>query len=302
MSAPRTPDLRTLDEAGLETALRGLAASIDWPAAVPAAGPDLATRVRVRLQDRRATAIRRPMPWRRAAVLALIALLALAALAGAVGLGLPGLRLILGEPPASAIPSPTAGPSAAAPDVAPGSDLELGQARHARGGARADRPAPPAADRPDARTAGRGLRRSSARADQVALVWGSRPDLPASLEPGIGLILMSFDGRIHPSYATKVIGLGTTLERLRVGDDPGFWISGAPHYFFYETSDDAFIEESRRWVGDALIWSDGTTTYRLESGLGRDHRSRSRPRSPDPAGAAGSPVPLVEFALRFTRA
>lgn len=30
------------------------------------------------------------------------------------------------------------------------------------------------------------------------------------------------------------------------------------------------IDDGRRWVGDALAWTDGAITYRLESGLGRD--------------------------------
>jgi hypothetical protein len=54
-----------------------------------------------------------------------------------------------------------------------------------------------------------------------------------------------------------------------VGEHRGFWISGDPHVFFYE-SDGGFVDDARRWVGDALLWSDGTTTWRIESGLGRD--------------------------------
>ena len=275
MSSPRMPGPRDLDDAGLEAALRGLVPAIDWPAAMPAGGaPDLATRVRVRLQDRAGAPVRSRWPWQRrdaararlrgAALLALLAMLALAAVAGAVGLGLPGIRILLGEPPAS--PSPTSGVS---PSGAPGSRLGLGQlvtldaARDQTG-----RPLPvpdePALGPPDA------VYVDPAHADQVALVWAERPDLPASLDPGVGLILMSFDGRLHPSFATKVIGSGTALERVRVDGDPGFWISGSPHFFFYESADSTFIEDSRRWIGDALIWSDGTTTWRLESALGRD--------------------------------
>lgn len=279
------PDPRTLDDTGLEAALRGLAPAIAWPAATATDGPDLAVRVRVRLQERAALPpTTRRWPWSRpsgpaarrlprAAVLALLALLALAAIAGAVGLGLPGLRLVLGEPPASAVPSPA--PGTASPAVpsqspgAPGSRLGLGRAvtlEEAR--ALTGRPLPlptdPSLGPPDA------VYVDATRNDQVALVWAADPDLPASLEPGIGLILMSFDGRVHPDFATKLIGSGTTLERVRVGDDPGFWISGEPHFFFYETSEGGFVEDSRRWVGDALVWSDGVTTYRLESGLGRD--------------------------------
>ena len=50
----------TLDDQSLESALRSLSSAIDWPTAAPstedvATGPDIATRVRVRLssEDRR---------------------------------------------------------------------------------------------------------------------------------------------------------------------------------------------------------------------------------------------------------
>jgi hypothetical protein len=55
-----------------------------------------------------------------------------------------------------------------------------------------------------------------------------------------------------------------------VNGQPGFWIEGDPHIFFYETDTGRFVDDQRRWVGDALLWSDGETTYRIESALGRD--------------------------------
>ncbi|MBA2701588.1 MAG: hypothetical protein H0U58_07810, partial [Chloroflexi bacterium] len=134
--------LGSTDEASLEIALRQLAAAIDWPTASPAAGPDLATLVRVRLIERevhrRSGSLRswRPTTGRRAVVLALAALLALAAVAGAVGLGLPGLRIILAEPsdpPPSVGPSrspgrsPATGPSPSEVVSVPGSGLRLGR-------------------------------------------------------------------------------------------------------------------------------------------------------------------------------
>ena len=45
---PMTPPV-TFDDGRLETALRDLAGSIDWPTAAPASGPDIALRVRVGL-------------------------------------------------------------------------------------------------------------------------------------------------------------------------------------------------------------------------------------------------------------
>src|SRR3954470_16178421 len=109
-----------------------------------------------------------------------------------------------------------------------------------------------------------------AKGDQVAYVWKSSGELPQTLEPGVGLVLMRFDGRNDDEFYDKAIHSGTTLERVKVAGHAGYWISGDPHFFFYTAADGRFVEDSRRWVGDALIWNDGTATYRIESGLGRD--------------------------------
>src|SRR4051794_23753219 len=88
-------------EVVLEARLRDVAPSVGWPRAEHGAGRDLAVRVRERID----AALVPPMPragwssWRparRAVVIAIAAILVLAAVVGAVGLGLPGLRLILG--------------------------------------------------------------------------------------------------------------------------------------------------------------------------------------------------------------
>ena len=57
---------------------------------------------------------------------------------------------------------------------------------------------------------------------------------------------------------------------MRAATPPGFWVSGDPHMFFYTSSDGTSVDDPRRWVGDALLWSDGTTTWRLETASGRD--------------------------------
>lgn len=257
------------DDTTLAAALRELSDAVDWPTADAAGAPDLATRVRVRLTERgaRPRAMRwRPARWPRALVLALLALVVLAAVAGAVGLGLPNLRLILGGPSAS--PPPTVAPSAT-PAGAPGSRLGLGRPvtldeAAAQAGRELLVPTDPALGPPDA------VYVDPAKANQVSMVWAARPDLPAMHEPGIGVVFMTFAGTTDGGLFEKIVHEGTTVERLRVGDHPGYWLEGAPHFFFYRTADGRIVDDARRWVGDALIWSDGTTTYRLESSLGRD--------------------------------
>jgi hypothetical protein len=67
-----------------------------------------------------------------------------------------------------------------------------------------------------------------------------------------------------------VLGSGTRLQTVKVDGHDGFWISGEVHFFFYERPDVGYVDDGRRWVGDALVWYDGTATYRIESALGRD--------------------------------
>lgn len=277
----------TLDDVSLEAALRSLSAEIDWPTATPmtvdgtTTAPDIATHVRARLasrEPRRRSWMFGGRPLRRGLVLALLALLGLAIVAGAVGLGLPGLRITLGEPPASVLPSatPMASPTGsrtptASPSLPPiagmrlllGRQVTLDQVEPETGIAvrlpKDERLGPPDSVWID-----------PAKGDQVAYVWKASTDLPETLEPGVGLVLMRFDGANEQAFYDKAIDSGTTLERVKVDGHDGYWISGDPHFFFYTAADGHFVEDSRRWVGDALIWNDGIATYRIESSLGRD--------------------------------
>jgi hypothetical protein len=263
--------LAALDDAGLEALLRGTTEAVAWPAASPAGGPDIAMRVRARLVAAPRPVARRPWtawrPVRRSLLLALLAVLTLAAIAGAVGLGLPGLRLILGEPPAS--PPPSAAPSRTPPPGPVGSSLRLGERYalddvEALTGIPVQLPTDSEIGPPDAVYVDR------VRGNQVAFVWAASEALPETREPGIGLILMRFDGTIDDGFRQKLIGEGTIVEPVSIDGKRGFWVSGEAHFFFYIREDGGVIDDGRRWVGDALAWTDGTITYRLESGLGRD--------------------------------
>ena len=182
---------------------------------------------------------------------AVLILLVLAALAGAAGLGLPGLRLILGPAPVS--PPPSLAPSASPAAGAPGSTLGLGEQvpledLDARAGFDVEWPSDPAIGPPDAAYIDRTL------GGQVALVWRSRDGLPDTLEPGVGLIVTAFRGTADSGFFSKAISTGTTIKSVPVGDGPGFWLSGAPHFLFYE-GPNGNVHDPRRWVGDALLWT-----------------------------------------------
>ena len=264
--------LSQLPDGDLEDTIRGLAGIIDWPVAAPGPDrPDVAALVRARLESGPQQASRWTWrPARRALVFALIALLALAAIAGAVGFGLPGLRLIFGGAPVS--PPPSLEPSRSPAAGPPGATMGLGERVEladvdARAGFDVRWPNDPAIGPPDAAYI------DVTKGGQVSLVWATRPDLPATLEPGVGLLLSQFRGEVDAGVFSKLVNGGTTVERLQVGDGPGYWLSGDSHILFWKAAD-GFVDDGRRWVSDVLLWSVGEVTYRLETALGRDEAIR----------------------------
>jgi hypothetical protein len=72
------------------------------------------------------------------------------------------------------------------------------------------------------------------------------------------------DGVIH-----KVVSSGATSTPVTVNGEHGWWLSGDPHFFYYETAN-GVVSDERRWVGDVLLWADGPITHRLETSLGQD--------------------------------
>ena len=277
--------VRRWSDADLIDGLRAIGPEVAWPRAAPAGGTrDLAATVRERIEalPSPVTELARPgarralpmpgwlaRPPARAALIAVVLLIALAAIAGAAGIELPGLRIFLGDNAVS--PPPSVEPSRSASPAGPGAAMRLGHpvsladrvALDSQAGFHVRWPGDPVAGPPVAGYL------DQTRQGQVSLVWSARADLPATLEPGVGLVLTEFLGSVDPAYYGKAVGIGTTVEPVVVGGRPGYWLSGDPHFFFY-VGPGGVVQDDRRWVGDALIWSDGEVTYRLESGLGRD--------------------------------
>ena len=271
-------------DAALIAALRGLEPEVAWPSPVAAGGRrDLAEAVRVRLDAGPTRAIDgvragwlrwlpgngwAMRPARRALLIAVALLVLLAAIAGAAGIGLPGLRVLFGG--GSVSPPPGLEPDRSPSSGAPGAAIALGDpvsatdpaTLDARAGFHVGRPTDPTVGAPDA------VYVDDTREGQVSLVWAARAAVPATLEPGVGLLLTEFRGSVDDAFYSKVVGSGTTVEPVSVGGSRGYWLSGDPHFFFY-TGPGGVVRDERRWVGDALIWSDASITYRLESALGR---------------------------------
>ncbi len=272
------------DDAALHAALRDVAGSLAAPPASAPGRPDLAMRVRARIvgedvapgRDGSIPAWRRvvrgPRGVRRGLVLASVLLLVIAATAGAIGLGVPGIRILFGPPPTATVPPPTASPSpggSPAASPAPGDTIGLGELippaevanRTAPGviGFALRRPTDSALGQPDATyVAGR----------RVTMAWAPGPDLPPTTSPGVGLLLTEFRGAVEPEFFTKIVGPDTRIERVEVDGVLGYWITGEIHIFFAVDERGNAIDESRRVVGDTLVWTNDGVTYRLEIAAG----------------------------------
>ena len=106
----------------------------------------------------------------------------------------------------------------------------------------------------------------------VSFVYPAAPGLPASDETGVGALLTQFRGEADRGLIEKGLpddgAQETHLEAVTVGGEPGFWISGAPHGFFFVCYDVGECRQERyRLAGNVLLWEQDGVTLRLESAL-----------------------------------
>lgn len=262
----------------LELALADLASAVTWPTT-----PDLAPAVLTRIATPGARGGRpsfwgdRRRRWRWSLVFAALLALLVAGLALGMRLGLDLLSIgfgpaptIVASPTTSVGPSPTSSGGAIASPAGPlGIGLGLGRAvdlDEARAVADFDVLIPADLGSPDALFDGGELRRG-----QIGMLYHPRPDLPASdLLGGAGLLITENRGLVSDALAEKVVGSGGTVERVDVGGDRGYWLAGAPHWFWYLAADGTTIEETRRAVGNTLAWQHGDLLLRIEGAIDRD--------------------------------
>jgi hypothetical protein len=261
-------------DADLEAALRELGRDLAYPPT-----PDLASVVRARLAAQPA---RQPpfwhFAWPRAVAVALVALLVLITTGLAVSpdareaiaerLGLRGVAITHVEelptptPESTRLPTTTPAP--------PGSALNLGSRvtlAQARGQVSFPILVPEQLGEPDAVYV--------MNQNQVSLVYGRRPDLPlAPQTSSVGLLITQFKASLDETLFQKGVPPSGRLEDVRVGSTRGFWISGAPHSFFYRDSSGSVQQDRSRLAGNTLLWEQAGLTLRLESGLDRDSSIR----------------------------
>ena len=107
-------------------------------------------------------------------------------------------------------------------------------------------------------------------ARSVTLVWAASAELPEVDDSGIGLLIGAIPGVTDAGAVTKQATAGTTVELVRVGDSPAYWIAGDPHRLVVTDPDGLIVTDATRLAGNTLLWTDGDVTYRLESSLDRE--------------------------------
>jgi len=71
----------------------------------------------------------------------------------------------------------------------------------------------------------------------------------------------------EPALLKKLAGSGTQVEEVSVGGADGVFISGDPHFLFLLDENGNAVEDSARLAADVLIWDEGGVAYRLEGEL-----------------------------------
>ncbi len=264
------PELRMNDDQ-LAQALADVGLRVAWPAT-----PDLRARVTSRI------AAPRRLPWWRAfasprygfapaiitIALALLAVLALSPEARATAtdiLRLRGVEIFRGPVPT---PSPTRSPGSLSPTPFPlgiGVQVTLDEAK-ARAGFPVVVPSDPLLGTPDEVF----LRTTSSGSTAVSFVYVARTGIPTSAQAGVAAIVTEFSGAsVDENFFGKVLDRTTTLEKVTVNGQPGFWIEGTPHFFFYNAGGGNIQQETLRLAGNTLIWTQGTLLLRLEAQVDR---------------------------------
>jgi hypothetical protein len=235
------------------TALR-----VEWPET-----PDISGAVAARLAQPPLPAPRRRLPaWRPALAYALAAVAAAFALTMAVSpdarsavlewLGLKSVKVERREPTA---PPPRPGRLGAGLGL--GTPATLAEAR--KRSPFLQLPQAEGLGRPDAVYEGR---------LGVSLVYGERPGYARAATTGAALLVQEFPARVEP-FIEKTLGQGTRLERLEVGGDRAFFITGA-HGFAFEHAGGIRFEEQRLAGNTLLVERADGLLIRVEGEIERD--------------------------------
>jgi hypothetical protein len=104
----------------------------------------------------------------------------------------------------------------------------------------------------------------------LTLLYRPRDGLPESEHSGAGALLSQFPGRTEDVLVRKQAGPNTTIERVTVDGEPGYWLAGAAHGLIYEDPSGDIREAPQRLAGPTLVWRRGDLTLRLEADITKE--------------------------------
>jgi hypothetical protein len=246
----------------LEQRLTQLAGQVDWPEA-----PDLAGAVGRRLAAEPALpehrpARRRPIVFRRSLAIALLALLVLA---GGVFAAVPSVRDAVLE--FFGLQGATVEQRKELPPLKAGV-LRLGEPTtldEAAERLRFEPLVPADLGEPDGVYVDEVV-----PGGQLSLTYRARPGLPEARSTGVGLLVDEFRGDLAPEYMGKIASQATSVDEFSLDGEKAIWLEGAPHFFFYRTTDQPIVEDQLRIAQNVLLLEKGNLLIRLEGAFNRD--------------------------------
>ena len=87
--------------------------------------------------------------------------------------------------------------------------------------------------------------RTSAAGEQVAFVYRTGD--------GERLLVTQFRASLRAEFIEKSAGPGTTIERVAVNGEPGFWLAGAPHTVVYVNEAGEPVPDTLRLAANTLL-------------------------------------------------
>ena len=102
----------------------------------------------------------------------------------------------------------------------------------------------------------------------VALLYRTRPGLPAAAETGVGALFMQFPAGPDSADIAKKVLLGQgALTEVTVDGELGYWVTGASELVIIADPASSIVEDPGRPSANVLLWASGGITYRLETAL-----------------------------------
>ena len=80
----------------------------------------------------------------------------------------------------------------------------------------------------------------------------------------VDLLITQFEASVDEAFFKKIGVAGGSVASVQIGSEPGYWVSGEPHLFYYVEPGGDLREETVRLAGNVLLWEEDGITYRVE--------------------------------------